>query len=63
MMSRELNLKTVAEGVETESQLMVLRQLACDYVQGYYYSKPVPAVDLCQIVDKIAYTHQSREVA
>ena len=63
MMSRELNLKTVAEGVENESQLTILRQLACDYIQGYYYSKPVPAADLCQIVDKIAYTHPSREVA
>lgn len=33
----------IAEGVETKEQLDFLRQKKCDHVQGYYYSKPVPA--------------------
>ncbi len=42
-MGQSLNLKVLAEGVETEHQLELLRQSGCDYIQGYYYSKPVPA--------------------
>lgn len=38
-----LNLKVIAEGVETEAQLEFLRKMDCDEVQGYYFSKPVPA--------------------
>ncbi len=34
--------KTVAEGVETGKQLDMLRELGCDMIQGYYYSKPLP---------------------
>ena len=32
----------VAEGVETEEQYLELKKLGCAYVQGYYFSKPVP---------------------
>ncbi|MBF0392860.1 MAG: EAL domain-containing protein [Alphaproteobacteria bacterium] len=42
-MARSLNLRVVAEGVETEVQLRLLRQLKCEEVQGYYFSRPVPA--------------------
>ncbi len=38
--------KVVAEGVETEAQLHFLRHYGCDIVQGYYYSRPLPAQDL-----------------
>ena len=38
-----LKVKTVAEGVETEGQLNLLRRAGCDLVQGYYFSRPVPA--------------------
>lgn len=40
-MARAMNLNVIAEGVETTSQLGVLRELACDYVQGYFYSRPL----------------------
>jgi diguanylate cyclase (GGDEF)-like protein len=37
-----LNVPVVAEGVETEEQYLALKELGCAYVQGYYFSKPVP---------------------
>ena len=38
-----MHVPTIAEGVETEEQMLSLRELGCDIVQGYYFSKPVPA--------------------
>jgi len=40
--AKALNLKTIAEGVETETQKEVLRSIGCDVMQGYLLSKPVP---------------------
>jgi diguanylate cyclase (GGDEF)-like protein/PAS domain S-box-containing protein len=37
-MAKNLNIKVVAEGVETEQQLNLLRDLGCDYIQGFFYS-------------------------
>ena len=42
-MAHSMNLKVVAEGVETEAQKAFLKSLACDDMQGYLFSKPVPA--------------------
>jgi diguanylate cyclase (GGDEF)-like protein len=42
-LSRNLKLRTIAEGVETEEQAKVLFDLGCNDFQGYYFSKPVPA--------------------
>lgn len=44
-MAKDLNMKTVAEGVETEEQKEILKKLGCDYIQGYFYSKPLPQKD------------------
>jgi EAL domain-containing protein (putative c-di-GMP-specific phosphodiesterase class I) len=40
--ARKLNVPVIAEGVETESQLLLLRNLGCAVVQGYYFSTPLP---------------------
>ncbi|WP_206858329.1 putative bifunctional diguanylate cyclase/phosphodiesterase [Bacillus sp. NTK074B] len=45
-MAKHLKLAIVAEGVETESQLTWLKELECEYAQGYYFSRPVPAHEL-----------------
>ncbi|WP_050180687.1 putative bifunctional diguanylate cyclase/phosphodiesterase [Domibacillus robiginosus] len=45
-MAHRLRLKVVAEGVENEYQLGLLREEACDVVQGYFYAKPLPLAEL-----------------
>ncbi len=45
VMAHALGLKVVAEGVETKQQLAILKQLDCDYVQGFLFGKPVCAAD------------------
>ncbi|MBU4500370.1 MAG: EAL domain-containing protein [Gammaproteobacteria bacterium] len=47
-----LNLDTVAEGVETRSQLDVLRKIGCPVVQGYLISQPVPAEDVMALLQR-----------
>lgn len=41
VLAKQLNIKTVAEGVETQDQLQILKDRECDIIQGYYYSKPL----------------------
>lgn len=41
-LARWMGLKVTAEGVETKAQLEHLREIGCDYVQGYYFSRPLP---------------------
>lgn len=45
-----LRMKVIAEGAETESQVNMLRELHCDFVQGYYLSKPRPASEIEQFL-------------
>lgn len=49
-MAREMNVKSLAEGVETEEQLRFLQSKGCDYIQGYYFSKPLEASYFTQLL-------------
>jgi diguanylate cyclase len=45
-LGKSLHMRVVAEGVETREQLEILREHGCNEAQGYYFSRPVPAVEL-----------------
>ena len=46
-----LNLQTVAEGVETAEHVKLLRSMNCDILQGFFFSRPVPAKEMCQLLE------------
>ncbi|MBN8216844.1 MAG: EAL domain-containing protein [Spirochaetes bacterium] len=49
-LGRNLNMKVLAEGVETARQLEILSRLQCDYIQGFYFSRPVEADAFTEIL-------------
>jgi EAL domain-containing protein (putative c-di-GMP-specific phosphodiesterase class I) len=49
-MAEALDLEVTAEGVETEEQLVSLKKLRCQRVQGFYLTRPMPAVDLNRLI-------------
>ena len=51
-MAKSLNLKVLAEGVETKEQLEFLKEEECDYYQGYYFAKPISANEIIQLLKK-----------
>lgn len=51
-LSHDLTYKVIAEGVETIIELDLLRQLNCDYVQGYYFSMPISAQEAEELIIK-----------
>lgn len=52
-MARSLGLHSVAEGVERGDQVQKLHRLGCDYIQGYYFSKPLPAFEMAAAINTI----------
>jgi diguanylate cyclase (GGDEF)-like protein len=46
LMAHSMDMKTIAEGIETEAQLRAVRALGCDMIQGFLFSKPVPPEQL-----------------
>lgn len=51
MLSDTLNLKVLAEGVEEKGQIELLKKLGCKYVQGFYFSKPLPADKIGRFIE------------
>lgn len=51
-MCKNMNLKVLSEGVENEEQCQRLLKMGCDYVQGYYYSKPLPEKEFIEYLKK-----------
>ena len=47
-----LGVPVVAEGVETKAQLDMLKCMGCQVIQGYYFSKPVPAEEFEKFIEK-----------
>lgn len=57
-MLKDMNMEIVVEGIETEKMVEQFTELNCDYIQGYYYSKPIPEDDFVDFVKK---AHQNVE--
>ena len=51
-LAKGLNLETIAEGVEEESQYKYLKELGCDGIQGYYFSKPMPLKEYRELLSQ-----------
>ena len=60
-MSHGLNIKVVAEGVETDEQMRFLLRRKCDEAQGNFIAKPVPQAEFCEVVRRYANNPSSPE--
>ena len=49
-MAHSLDIKVVAEGVETQDQIDFLKKIGCDIIQGYYFAKAMPVEDFACLV-------------
>ncbi|OQW95304.1 MAG: hypothetical protein BWK79_02890, partial [Beggiatoa sp. IS2] len=57
-LARTLNLTVIAEGVETKQQLAFLKSLRCDEIQGFFYSRPLPAEEFAQLLLEVSSQNQ-----
>lgn len=55
VMAKNLGKHIVAEGIETEEQIKIFTAMGCDYFQGYYFSRPLPAQDFLSFVRKFNF--------
>ena len=50
-MAHTMDIKIIAEGAETKEQVEFLRDNGCDYIQGYYFYKPMPEKEFVKLLD------------
>ena len=51
-MIKDMNMKIVAEGIETECLVRQFAELHCEYIQGYYYSRPIPRPEFVAFIEQ-----------
>ena len=51
IMAHAMDIKIIAEGAETKEQVEFLRDNGCDYIQGYYFYKPMPEEEFVKLLD------------
>ncbi len=51
-LAHALDMKVIAEGVERQDQLLFLKELGCDEIQGFYFSKPLPAEEMTRLLEE-----------
>jgi EAL domain-containing protein (putative c-di-GMP-specific phosphodiesterase class I) len=61
-LAHTMRLSVVAEGVETEEQYSLLRYYACDRMQGYLFSRPMPAAGVLAYVQQVSLKPKTLEV-
>ena len=61
-MAHKLGLLTVAEGAETDEQVATLKTLGCDFIQGFYFSKPLPIEEYEKYINDIEILKGSKRV-
>jgi diguanylate cyclase (GGDEF)-like protein len=61
-LAHSLNLKVVAEGVETGDQLALLQRLGCDQYQGFHFSEALPAKDFERLISTHTHPAQAQEI-
>lgn len=61
-MAHRMNLLTVAEGAETDEQFKMLKSLGCDFIQGFYFSEPLPLSEYEAYMRKTSVMTRARKV-
>ena len=51
-MIKDLNMEIVVEGIETEEMVKKFSDLKCDFIQGYFFSKPIPQREFVKFIDR-----------
>ncbi|SES33202.1 GGDEF domain-containing phosphodiesterase [Psychrobacillus sp. OK032] len=62
LMAHRLHIKVIAEGAETKEQVKLLKEMGCDIVQGYYFSKPISSSALLDFLELWEIHKQERNI-